>query len=80
MQKYDLIVLGGGPAGYTAALEAVKSGVKVALVEEEQLGGTCLNRGCIPTKIFLESVDVLEKFHLAENFAIDFLGSAVVNR
>lgn len=80
METYDLIVLGGGPAGYTAALAAAKSGVRVALVEEDELGGTCLNRGCIPTKIFLESVDVLEKIEKTERFAIDFSGSARINR
>ena len=57
--NYDLIVLGGGPGGYRAALEAAKSRLKTALVEKAKLGGTCLNRGCVPTKLFLGSTSVL---------------------
>ena len=52
---YDLIVIGGGPGGYEAAIHAGKMGKKVALVEKERLGGTCLNVGCIPAKTFLRS-------------------------
>ena len=52
---YDLIVLGGGPGGYTGAIRAAKWGMKVALIEKEALGGTCLNRGCIPTKALLHA-------------------------
>ena len=48
--KYDLAVMGGGPAGYSAALRGVSLGLSVILFEKEQLGGTCLNRGCVPTK------------------------------
>lgn len=48
--KFDLVVIGAGPGGYEAAIEGVKKGMKVALVENRELGGTCLNRGCIPTK------------------------------
>lgn len=51
--KYDLAVVGGGPAGYTAALEAERAGLKVVLFEKEELGGVCLNQGCIPMKSFL---------------------------
>lgn len=80
METYDIIVVGGGPAGYTAALEAAKSGVRVALIEEDELGGTCLNRGCIPTKIFLETVDLLEKIETAEAFGLNFSGNVEVNR
>ena len=47
---YDLIVIGGGPGGYAAALDAAKHGLKTALVERDRLGGTCLQRGCVPTK------------------------------
>lgn len=52
---FDLVVLGGGPAGYTAAIRAAKLGMSVALVEKSDVGGTCLNRGCIPTKSLLHS-------------------------
>lgn len=48
--QYDLIVIGGGPGGYTAAIYGAKKKLKVALIEKENLGGTCLNKGCIPTK------------------------------
>ncbi|WHH57030.1 dihydrolipoyl dehydrogenase [Petroclostridium sp. X23] len=55
MENYDLIVIGGGPAGYNGAERAAGTGLKVLLIEKEDLGGTCLNRGCIPTKTFLYS-------------------------
>ena len=47
---YDIAIIGGGPAGYTAAFEAVKNRMSVVLFEQGQMGGTCLNRGCVPTK------------------------------
>ena len=56
--KYDLIVIGGGPGGYTGAIRAAKLGMKTALIEERNLGGTCLNRGCIPTKALLHSGEI----------------------
>ncbi len=56
--KYDLIVIGGGPGGYTGAIRAAKLGMKTALIEERDLGGTCLNRGCIPTKALLHSAEL----------------------
>ncbi len=56
--KYDLVVIGGGTGGYTGAIRAAKFGMKVALIEERDLGGTCLNRGCIPTKTLLHSGDI----------------------
>jgi dihydrolipoamide dehydrogenase len=52
---YQLIVIGGGPAGYTAAIKAAQEGMKVALIEKDKLGGTCLNRGCIPAKALLHA-------------------------
>ena len=58
---YDVLVLGGGPGGYTAAIRANQYGLKTAIVEKNRLGGTCLNRGCIPTKSILASTDLLSK-------------------
>ena len=62
---YDLIVLGGGPGGYVAAIKAGRAGLKTALIEKNRLGGTCLNKGCIPTKYLLHTAEVFGSF--AEN-------------
>ncbi|MFR0978745.1 MAG: FAD-dependent oxidoreductase, partial [Holdemania filiformis] len=51
--KTELVILGAGPAGYEAAIHAAQCGMQVALIEKDQVGGTCLNRGCIPTKSLL---------------------------
>ena len=59
--QYDLIVLGSGPGGYVAAIRASQLGLKVAIVEREQLGGICLNWGCIPTKALLRSAEVFHQ-------------------
>src|SRR3954451_302434 len=56
--NYDVIVLGSGPGGYVAAIRAAQLGLKTALVERENLGGICLNWGCIPTKALLRSAEV----------------------
>ncbi len=61
MERFDLIVIGAGPGGYNAALQAAKLGKKVALFEEDKVGGTCLNRGCIPTKTLLRSARIYEE-------------------
>ncbi|HGM3508469.1 TPA: dihydrolipoyl dehydrogenase [Clostridioides difficile] len=58
---YDVVVIGGGPGGYLSALKAALLGGKVALVEENVLGGTCLNRGCIPTKTYIKTAEILEE-------------------
>ncbi len=63
---YNLIVIGGGPAGYIGAIRASKLGMSVALVEKDSLGGTCLNRGCIPTKALLHSAEI---YHNSKSFA-----------
>ena len=68
--NYDLIVIGAGPGGYEAALHAAKLGLKTALVERRDVGGTCLNRGCIPTKTLLHSAEVYHEAKEAELFGI----------
>ena len=70
MNNYDLIVIGAGPGGYEAALHAAKLGLKTALVERRDVGGTCLNRGCIPTKTLLHSAEVYHEAKEAETFGI----------
>ena len=57
--KYDIIVLGSGPGGYVAAIRAAQLGFKIAIIEKENLGGICLNWGCIPTKALLKSAYTL---------------------
>ncbi len=63
-EQYDVVVLGSGPGGYVAAIRAAQLGLKTAIVERENLGGICLNWGCIPTKALLRSAEV---FHLVQN-------------
>lgn len=70
-EQFDLVVVGGGPGGYSAALYAASAGVKVALVEKDRLGGTCLNRGCIPAKAFLETAAVHRHVAHAADFGIN---------
>ncbi|MBR6376881.1 MAG: dihydrolipoyl dehydrogenase [Oscillospiraceae bacterium] len=71
MKNYDLIVIGAGPGGYEAALHAAKLGLKTALVERRDVGGTCLNRGCIPTKTLLHSAELYHEAKEAETFGIN---------
>ena len=71
MYDYDIAVLGGGPGGYVAAIRAAQYGKKVALVEARELGGTCLNRGCIPTKALLHCAEVYEQTSNASVFGIN---------
>ncbi|NLC97032.1 MAG: dihydrolipoyl dehydrogenase [Erysipelotrichaceae bacterium] len=71
MEKhYDLLIIGGGPGGYGSALYAAKKGLKVALVEKEKLGGTCLNIGCIPTKTIIQSSSLYENILNSKEFGI----------
>ena len=67
---YDIVVIGGGPAGYVAAIKAAQLGGKIALVEKSELGGTCLNRGCIPTKTYLHNAEIIESLDHAANRGI----------
>jgi dihydrolipoamide dehydrogenase len=69
--NYDLIILGGGPGGYVAAIRAGQLGMKTALVEKEGIGGTCLNHGCIPSKTLLKSAEVLSIIQHAGEFGIE---------
>ena len=84
-QNFDLIVIGSGPGGYVAAIRAAQLGQKVAIVERENLGGICLNWGCIPTKALLRSAEVFHLMHRAKEFGLAATGvsfdlNAVVKR
>ena len=68
--KYDLIVIGSGPGGYVAAIRASQLGLKVGLVEKAEIGGICLNWGCIPTKALLKSAQVFEYIQHAQSYGI----------
>lgn len=83
--RYDLIVIGSGPGGYVAAIRASQLGMKVAVVEKAELGGICLNWGCIPTKALLKSAQVFEYMNHAADYGIKLTGAkadfgAMVNR
>ncbi len=67
---YDLVILGGGSGGYAAALRAAELGLSVALVEQDLLGGTCLHRGCIPTKALLHAAEVADSARESEQFGV----------
>jgi dihydrolipoamide dehydrogenase len=69
-ERFDLAVVGGGTGGYVAAIRAAQLGLKVALIERDKLGGTCLHRGCIPTKALLESAEVLNLVSRAQEYGI----------
>lgn len=71
MQKFDVIVLGGGPGGYVAAIKAAQLGASVALVEALEMGGTCLNRGCIPSKTLLANAHLAHKIKHASEYGIE---------
>ncbi|MCK0472530.1 dihydrolipoyl dehydrogenase [Halalkalibacter sp. APA_J-10(15)] len=69
-EEFDVVILGGGTGGYVAAIRAVQNGLSVAIVEKEKLGGTCLHKGCIPTKALLRSAEVLQTAKKAEVFGV----------
>lgn len=73
-EQYDLVIIGAGPGGYEAALCAARQGMKAALIEKEQLGGTCLNRGCIPTKTILHTADLYQELQDSEVFGLTVEG------
>ncbi|OAV67591.1 Dihydrolipoyl dehydrogenase [Bacteroidales bacterium Barb6XT] len=70
MMKYDIAIIGGGPAGYTAAEQAAKEGLSVVLFEKNALGGVCLNEGCIPTKTLLYSAKLYDSIKHASKYAV----------
>ncbi|MEO0959842.1 MAG: FAD-dependent oxidoreductase, partial [Pseudomonadota bacterium] len=85
MSSYDVVVIGAGPGGYVAAIRAAQLGLKAACIERENLGGICLNWGCIPTKAMLRSAEVFHLMHRAKEFGlsagnIDYDLPAVVKR
>ncbi len=70
METFDYGIIGGGPAGYTTALYVASQGKSVVLFEKDEIGGTCLNRGCIPTKILLHVAELYQNFKNAEKFGL----------
>ncbi len=73
-QTQDIVIIGGGPGGYVAAIHAARLGAKVTLVENAKVGGTCLNWGCIPTKSLLAAADILSQLSEAKDFGISVEG------
>lgn len=71
MADYDILVIGGGPGGYVAAIKAAKAGKKVCICERKNLGGVCLNEGCIPTKTLLKSIETMNLIKNVKNFGIN---------
>jgi dihydrolipoamide dehydrogenase len=73
--NFDLIIIGSGPGGYVAAIRASQLGMKAGVVEKAELGGVCLNWGCIPTKSLLKSASVYEYLAHAADYGITIEGS-----
>ena len=71
VEHYDVLVLGGGPGGYAAALYGAAAGLRIAMVEEQRPGGTCLHRGCIPAKELLQTAEVLRTVRGSKEFGVE---------
>ena len=78
VRDYDIIIIGGGPGGYVAAIRAAQLGKKTAVIEKDSMGGTCLNVGCIPTKALLKSTEVLSEIKHSADFGIEGIDTASV--
>src|SRR5512137_425391 len=72
MSDYDVMVIGGGPAGYVAAIRSAQLGLKTAIVEKEYLGGVCLNWGCIPSKALLRNAEIAQLLTRGKEFGFSF--------
>jgi dihydrolipoamide dehydrogenase len=70
MSEIEVVIIGGGPGGYVAAIKAAHLGLKAVLVEKDKLGGVCLNKGCIPTKALITTAEILNHIQRAEEFGI----------
>ncbi len=77
MAGKDIVIIGGGPGGYVAAIKAARLGGKVTLIEKDELGGICLNWGCMPTKALLRGVELLESLEGGKEFGIQASGVTV---
>lgn len=77
MEDRDIVVVGGGPAGYVAAIRASQLGAKVTLIEKQKLGGACLNRACVPTKFMLRGVEIYQSIKNAGQYGISVTGASI---
>ena len=68
--KTKIAIIGAGPGGYAAAIRAAQSGAEVTLIEKDNVGGTCLNRGCVASKIMKRTAEMMEDFHRAQEFGL----------
>ncbi|MBQ8197180.1 MAG: dihydrolipoyl dehydrogenase [Clostridia bacterium] len=80
MDIFDLVVIGGGPAGYLTAERAGHAGLKTLVIEKREFGGVCLNEGCVPSKTFLNSAKVLDYANHAESYGVNGVGKATVDQ
>ena len=74
MTDYDVIVIGSGPGGYVAAIRAAQLGMKTAIVEKSDIGGVCLNWGCIPSKALIRNAEIINLLGRADEFGIEVSG------
>ena len=80
MEIYDLVVLGGGPAGYLAAERAGHAGLKTLVIEKREFGGVCLNEGCVPSKTFLNSAKVFDYANHSEAYGVKIDGNKTIDQ